>query len=99
MMTTDIPPGMVETLRSRQDQLLGQISTLTRRRDAREVTLEETLGIEAVLVIELGQIQDRLRMLGEHSYDGCPTCRPITGMCAPLAMPDITGKSRRVHGD
>jgi hypothetical protein len=72
-------PADIETFRRRQDAIMGRIYSLTRGRDLGEVSLQDSAGVEIKLVIELGQIQDRLRGLGEHSYDGCATCRPGGG--------------------
>jgi hypothetical protein len=68
----------VKLLRRRQDVVLGLLHAITRKRDLGS-SLESTLGVEQLLVMELGQIQDRLRMLGEHQYDGCTECRPVSG--------------------
>ena len=76
-MTTPMTSDLVESLRRKQDSLMGRLAALTRRRDAREVSPEESVGLEIMLTLELGRLQDRLRMLGEHSFDGCPECRPV----------------------
>lgn len=69
-------PAEIEAFRKRQDDIMGRIHSLTRGRDLGEVSLQDAAGVEIKLVIQLGQIQDRLRAIGEHSYDGCATCRP-----------------------
>lgn len=74
-----VEEDVVKSLRRRQDAILGRLHAITKSRDAGEATFQETLGIESLLVMELGQIQDRLSMLGEHAYDGCAECRPETG--------------------
>jgi len=63
-------------LRLRLDGVLGRLHGLTLRRDAGELTLQESLPLEMSLVTELGHIQDRLRIMGCHTYDGCAECRP-----------------------
>jgi hypothetical protein len=68
----------VKLLRRRQDVVLGLLHAITRKRDSGS-SLESTLGVEQLLVMELGQIQDRLSMMGEHRYDGCAECRPVSG--------------------
>ena len=70
---------LVKSLRKRQDVVLGQLHAITRSRDTGLAGFLETLSAESLLVMELGQIQDRLRMLGEHLYDGCKVCRPVSG--------------------
>jgi len=65
-------------LRHRLDELLGCIHELTKRRDAGEITLQSSLPVELALVVELGQVQDRLRLMGCHAYDGCRDCRPFS---------------------
>jgi hypothetical protein len=77
MSTGMATPVSIENLRKRQDDLLGRIHSLTRRRDLGEGSPRQSFEAEMCLVIELGQVQDRLRTLGEHSYDGCPSCRPV----------------------
>jgi hypothetical protein len=67
----------MKALRQRMDDLLGRLHALTRRRDAGELTLQESLPIELSLVVELGQVQDRLRLMGGHTYDGCRECHPL----------------------
>lgn len=69
----------VKSLRERQDVILGKLHAITKSRDAGK-SLPETVGVEQLLVMELGQIQDRLRMLGAHLYDGCKDCRPVSGV-------------------
>jgi len=76
MITGMATPVSIENLRKRQDDLLGRIHSLTRQRDLGEVSPRESFEAEMCLVIQLGQVHDRLRALGEHSYDGCPSCRP-----------------------
>lgn len=66
------------SLRRRQDAILHRLHAITKSRDA-GASLQDTLGLELLLVMELGQIQDRLRKLGEHEYDGCALCRPVPG--------------------
>ena len=73
VMATD---EAVKVLRQRQDDLLRQLHALTKRRDAHLDTLEGTMVLEQSLVSELGQIQDRLSLLGMHTYCGCVECRP-----------------------
>ena len=63
-------------LHLRADELLGRLHALTRRRDTGEISLQESLPLELSLVVELGQVQDRLSLLGCHVYDGCVACRP-----------------------
>ena len=63
-------------LRLRLDELLGQLHALTMRRQAHLDTLEGSMFQEQSLVSELGQIQDRLSLLGAHTYCGCEECRP-----------------------
>lgn len=67
-----------KALRRRLDELLGSIHELTKRRDLGETTLQSSLPIELAMVVELGQVQDRLRLLGGHTYDGCRECRPFS---------------------
>ena len=78
MILKEANPGALEILRMRRNDLMGKIHQLTRRRDMGEITLDGSLEEEISLVIELGQVQDRLRALGEHSYDGCPNCNRIS---------------------
>jgi len=66
----------VKILRARQDEILHRLHVLTRSRDAGEVLFPESLPMEQSLVAELGQIQDRLHLIGSHGYDGCLECRP-----------------------
>jgi hypothetical protein len=75
----DLEDGEISRLRRRQDAVFRELHSLTRRRDLGTVRFEESVGVEALLVIELGQIQDRLNRLGAHSYDGCSLCRPAGG--------------------
>lgn len=83
MTTATCAAGEVKSLRERQDVVLGQLHAITRSRDHGK-SFQETLGVQQLLVMELGQIQDRLRMLGEHLYDGCKVCRPVSsGKVAP----------------
>ena len=63
-------------LHLRADALLGKLHSLTRSRDAGAVTSRDSLPRELALVVELGQVQDRLRLLGGHDYGGCSACRP-----------------------
>lgn len=72
-----VEADVVRSLRERQDVVLGKLHAITRSRDHGS-SLQETLAAEQILVMELGQIQDRLRMLGEHPYDGCRSCRPVS---------------------
>ncbi|MBI4563859.1 MAG: hypothetical protein HY716_04100 [Planctomycetes bacterium] len=61
-------------LRARQDGILKRLHELTLARDRKQMTDSQTLQEEAALALELGQIQDRLRGLGAHLYNGCPDC-------------------------
>jgi hypothetical protein len=67
---------MEHQLHLRVDELMKKMHALTRRRDIEGTPLHETLPLELSLVMELGQLQDRLRLLGVHEYDGCVECRP-----------------------
>lgn len=79
---TAVPPSYFESrekaLRGRLDELLGCLHELTKRRDKGEITLQSSLPIELAFVVELGQVQDRLRLMGCHTYDGCQECRPFS---------------------
>jgi len=79
MNTWAATPAGIAILRKRQDEIMRGIHALTRRRELGEVSLEGSVAEEISLVIELGQIQDRLLALGEHLYDGCLVCRPGGG--------------------
>jgi hypothetical protein len=73
----DAPPTYLEhQLHLQADELMKKMHALTRRRDTEGTPLFEMLPLELSLVMELGRIQDRLRLLGVHEYDGCVDCSP-----------------------
>ena len=74
---------LLKALHGRADSLMGRLHELTKRRDRRQIGFGESLVLEQALVAEIGQIQDRLRLLGCHPYDGCLECRPGGGGQAP----------------
>ena len=68
---------VVKSLHGRVDVLMGRLHELTKRRDRREIGFQESLPIEQLLVTEVGQIQDRLRLMGSHDFGGCSECQPV----------------------
>jgi hypothetical protein len=82
----------VKSLHSRVNEIMGRLHELTKRRDRREIGFQDSLPVQQSLVAELGQIQDRLRLLGSHAYGGCEACRPFAEGTSP------TSKERTEHG-
>lgn len=79
--------SLEKSLRHRSDALLRRLHELTKRRDSGALSLESSMPLEMSLVTELGHLQERLRLLGCHAYDGCEECRPHP--------PDSQGKDRK----